>query len=203
MSIVHDLSYPHIVVDVLSVHSPPDDVSSRYVVVLVPVHVVCAVCLDNTLRHTVSSKWDYSIRRNSPLASGDEFLSGVSLWHVVYMPFVYRQRISLRTSKLSLQTWLELSTASQDCRSARWTITNSCLNCQQKPPRRTPRYLDSGNLSDAIDANNRSILGYGSEFRPVEVIAKIYKNHPLWDRTKNILLRGSDWPLEPITEEQR
>jgi hypothetical protein len=40
-----------------------------------------------------------------------------------------------------------------------------------------------GNLSDAINAKGRSILGYGSEFRPVEEIAKIYKNHPLWDRT--------------------
>ena len=61
----------------------------------------------------------------------------------------------------------------------------------------------SGNLSDAIDANSRSILGYGSEFRPTEVIAEIYKNHPCWDRMRNILLHGSDWPLEPITEEQR
>ncbi len=61
----------------------------------------------------------------------------------------------------------------------------------------------AGNLSDAIDANSRSILGYGSEFRPIEVIADIYKNHPAWDRMKNILLRGSDWPLETIDEEQR
>ena len=61
----------------------------------------------------------------------------------------------------------------------------------------------SGNLSDAIDANSRSTLGYGSEFRPIEVIAEIYKNHPVWDRMKNILSRGSDWPLDPIEEEQR
>ena len=61
----------------------------------------------------------------------------------------------------------------------------------------------AGNLSDAIDANSRSIIGYGSEFRPTEVIADIYKNHPAWDRMKNILLRGSDWPLESINEEQR
>ena len=60
-----------------------------------------------------------------------------------------------------------------------------------------------GNLSDAIDANSRSILGYGSEFRPTEVIAEIYKNHPCWDRMRSILLHGLDWPLEPIIEEQR
>ena len=60
-----------------------------------------------------------------------------------------------------------------------------------------------GNLSDAIDTNSRSILGYGSEFRPTELIAKIYKNHPCWDRMRNILLHGSDWPLEPIIKEQR
>ena len=60
-----------------------------------------------------------------------------------------------------------------------------------------------GNLSDAIDTNSRSILGYGSEFRPTELIAKIYKNHPCWDRMRNILLHKSDWPLKPIIEEQR
>ena len=39
-----------------------------------------------------------------------------------------------------------------------------------------------GKLTNAVDANKHSILGYGSEFRPVEVLAKIYENHPVWDR---------------------
>ena len=60
-----------------------------------------------------------------------------------------------------------------------------------------------GKLADAIDANKHSILGYGSEFRPVEVLTKIYKNHPVWDRMKSILSNGSDWPLETIDESQR
>ena len=60
-----------------------------------------------------------------------------------------------------------------------------------------------GNLSAAISANKNSILGYGSEFRPVEVLAKIFKNHPVWNRMSSILLHGSVWPLEPITNEHR
>jgi hypothetical protein len=60
-----------------------------------------------------------------------------------------------------------------------------------------------GSLAHAIKAGEGTILSYGSEFRLVQDLTKIFGNHPLWNRMKNILVHGSTWPLEPITELQR
>ena len=58
-------------------------------------------------------------------------------------------------------------------------------------------------LGKAIKAQQKSPLGYGSEFRPTEVIKKVFHSHPNWDRMEKILLYGSSWTLEDLDEEEK
>ena len=60
-----------------------------------------------------------------------------------------------------------------------------------------------GSLQRALDANSRSPLGMGLEFRAPKIIEPLYRHHPIWPRTKHILTYGSHWPLEELPEEQR
>ena len=59
-----------------------------------------------------------------------------------------------------------------------------------------------GDLGAALEAQQNSPLGMGSEFRPPSVLAAIYGKHPIWSRMSRILTSGSDWPLEPLGEEK-
>ena len=58
-------------------------------------------------------------------------------------------------------------------------------------------------LSRAIDAQKSSPLSYGSEFKPPHTLKRIYHNHPLWPRMEQLLINGSQWPLDEISEEDR
>ncbi|KAL9183869.1 hypothetical protein ACHAXT_004725 [Thalassiosira profunda] len=58
-------------------------------------------------------------------------------------------------------------------------------------------------LGRAIEAQKHSPLGPGSEFREVAVLEGVFGRHPLWQRFKAILLRGSHWPLEELDFESR
>jgi len=58
-------------------------------------------------------------------------------------------------------------------------------------------------LSKALLAQSNLPLGYGSEFKPIEMLELIFKNHPSWSRMKRILTHGSKWPLQPLNEENR
>jgi len=46
-------------------------------------------------------------------------------------------------------------------------------------------------------------VGYGSKFRKGELLLPLLKNHSLWNRMKEMLAHGLQWPTEPITEEDR
>jgi len=46
-------------------------------------------------------------------------------------------------------------------------------------------------------------VGYGSEFQKGELLLPLLKNHPLWNRMKEMLTHGSKWPTKSITEEDR
>ena len=46
-------------------------------------------------------------------------------------------------------------------------------------------------------------MGYRSEFRPPEVLERIFSKHPNWDRMKCILMNGSNWPLKELDNESR
>ena len=58
-------------------------------------------------------------------------------------------------------------------------------------------------LQDALDAQKGTPLEYGSEFRTVDELEPLFRNHPLWSHLKKTLLHGSDWPLLDLDEETR
>jgi hypothetical protein len=58
-------------------------------------------------------------------------------------------------------------------------------------------------LAKALEAHNNSPLRFGSEFKPVPIIAPIFKDHPLWWFTANILSQGASFPLSDITKDSR
>ena len=58
-------------------------------------------------------------------------------------------------------------------------------------------------LEKALATQARSPMGYGSGFQKGELLLSLLKNHPLWNRMKEMLAHGSQWPTEPITEEDR
>jgi hypothetical protein len=59
------------------------------------------------------------------------------------------------------------------------------------------------NLGKAIKAQRLSPLGYGLEFKPPDTQTKIFRHHPLWARMEQLLINGSKWPLEGISEFER
>jgi hypothetical protein len=58
-------------------------------------------------------------------------------------------------------------------------------------------------LGTAIEAQKRSPISYGSEFKKPEVLKKIFGNHPLWERMERLLSEGSRWPLKAISKKDR
>jgi hypothetical protein len=58
-------------------------------------------------------------------------------------------------------------------------------------------------LGLALDTQQDTPLGYGSEFRKVPVLEPLLCNHPNWARLKGILTSGSTWELEDISKEER
>jgi hypothetical protein len=61
----------------------------------------------------------------------------------------------------------------------------------------------SGDLSKALLAQSDSPLGYKLEFKPIETLELIFKNHPTWSQMKRVLEQGSKCPLQPLDEEDR
>ena len=52
------------------------------------------------------------------------------------------------------------------------------------------------NLGEVIRANKDTIVQYGSEFRPVNELTMLFKNHPLWPWMRQALEDGSSFPLK-------
>jgi hypothetical protein len=50
----------------------------------------------------------------------------------------------------------------------------------------------------ATDANHDSPLGYGSKFWPANVLQSVFNLHPNWLWWKNLLMLGSNWPLNKL-----
>lgn len=59
------------------------------------------------------------------------------------------------------------------------------------------------NLGMALEANSKTQLGYGSEFRPALILEPLMKNHPLWQKLKDQLLHGVTYPMEDLSTEDR
>lgn len=61
-----------------------------------------------------------------------------------------------------------------------------------------------GSLETALQQGDKdTVLTYGSEFRPTSQLEPILYLHPNWTAFKQLLERGSDWPIDDITEEER
>ena len=58
-------------------------------------------------------------------------------------------------------------------------------------------------IEKALEAQASSPLGYGSEFRKPDTLRPLLQLHPNWERFERLLKNGSDWPLDPISEEER
>jgi hypothetical protein len=57
-------------------------------------------------------------------------------------------------------------------------------------------------LNASIKAPSKSTVGYGLEFTKPSILLPLLRYHPLWPKMKLILEKGSQWPKEPITEEE-
>lgn len=58
-------------------------------------------------------------------------------------------------------------------------------------------------LGAALKAEGNSPLKYGSEFQPTRLLQYIFQYHPLWDRLKENLDNGVDYPLEEVPNNVR
>jgi hypothetical protein len=68
------------------------------------------------------------------------------------------------------------------------------------------RLLDRFNfdLTELLDHFADTTLGYGSEFRPVEQLEKVFAGHPNFAFFRNVLQQGMEYFFhEDISEEQR
>jgi hypothetical protein len=59
------------------------------------------------------------------------------------------------------------------------------------------------NIEKALEAQQNSPLGYGSEFRMAATLAPLLGLHPNWDCFKILLKEGSDLHFEQLDEEKR
>ena len=60
-----------------------------------------------------------------------------------------------------------------------------------------------GDLHEALNAQQGTPLQYGSEFKPVSILAPIFSLHPSWEKMKTVLSDGSSWPLAPLDDQNR
>ncbi|KAL3767984.1 hypothetical protein ACHAWU_005442 [Discostella pseudostelligera] len=60
-----------------------------------------------------------------------------------------------------------------------------------------------GDIEKAIEGQRHSHVGYGSEFREIDILTPLLKHHPYWEKFKSLLSRGSDWPLMDIDDDER
>jgi hypothetical protein len=58
-------------------------------------------------------------------------------------------------------------------------------------------------INDYLQSQQGTFIAFGSEFRPTWVLEPLLCHHPNWPKLKKILEEGSNWPLSPITKEDR
>jgi hypothetical protein len=61
----------------------------------------------------------------------------------------------------------------------------------------------NNSIQDYISQCPGTILSPGSEFRSADLLEFLFLHHHNWPRVKSILLEGSNWPLLPISNENR
>jgi hypothetical protein len=63
--------------------------------------------------------------------------------------------------------------------------------------------VHGNSIQGLIEACSGSFISPGSEFRPAPVLEKLFMHHHNWYLIQASLVRGSVWPLNPITNEDR
>jgi hypothetical protein len=58
-------------------------------------------------------------------------------------------------------------------------------------------------LGQVIAAQQDSPFGYESEFKPPQVLQRLFLHHPLWEQMETILVNRSQWPLMEISKDNR
>ena len=58
-------------------------------------------------------------------------------------------------------------------------------------------------LGEAILADQNSLLRYGSESRPAELLEQVFHLHPLWPRMQSVPMHGIAFPLSPLSTKTR
>jgi hypothetical protein len=61
----------------------------------------------------------------------------------------------------------------------------------------------NNNISALLEDHGNSILRQGSEFRPVFILEPLLLHHFRWPKLKQLLTKGSNWPLRPIDDNTR
>jgi hypothetical protein len=61
----------------------------------------------------------------------------------------------------------------------------------------------NNSISELIEQKPRSIISYGSEFRPVSHLEFLLVHHTNWIPLVTMLTKGSTWPLTPIEDSER
>ena len=60
------------------------------------------------------------------------------------------------------------------------------------------------NLSDIINTKGEtSFTTYGSKFKDVKMLEKLFKHHHIWKDLKLMIPNGSQWPIEELDEKSR
>jgi hypothetical protein len=58
-------------------------------------------------------------------------------------------------------------------------------------------------INDYLQSQQGTFIAFGSEFHPTWVLKQLLCHHPNWPKLKKILEEGSNWPLSPITKDDR
>ena len=62
---------------------------------------------------------------------------------------------------------------------------------------------NGGSLAAALDSQQDSTVGYGSEFCDEATLSPLFTRHPNWYPMTQILQHGSKWPLEPLNKDSQ
>ena len=60
-----------------------------------------------------------------------------------------------------------------------------------------------GSLLNAINAQDGTPMELGSEFRPIHVLEKVFRHHPLWSDLSSGIKSGFNYPLTPLSNADR
>ena len=60
-----------------------------------------------------------------------------------------------------------------------------------------------GSLLNAINAQDGTPMELGSEFRPIHILEKNFRHHPLWSDRSSGIKSGFNYPLTPLSNTDR